>query len=331
MIVWHLFNKLAHIIWAAPTMHEDVVIAQVEPDFEIIQPSIIYDTSFPLLRPSHRIDMRDRIFYTGFQGATRIIFKGICNVVMVCYVSAKNKADLAVGLLLLRIHNALTVGIEDKVFDRMRAFNDIVRVFASRDANPRNLRVGQQCLAHALSHIINGDGVGLILRYAVFSGRAKSEDVPVKQINFNPAILRVLEYPLPMRDFFFDGDLFHQLQGARLVKIHILPLVFIVRINIHADAINIVQRHFGIVLQLNDGRIWMGCPQAQHIVAIAREVVEIGLPEFKVPDRFNIVLCRIARVVVGRGARIQWNIKFDPALFHKGGAFLILNRQTEAQ
>ena len=275
--------------------------------------------------------MRDRIFHTGFQYATRIIFKGICDVGMVCYVSAKNKANFAVGLLLQHIHNASTVGVEDKVFYRMFAFNDIIRVFASRDANPRNLRVGQQCLAHTLSHIIDSDGIGLILRYAVFSGCAKSEDIPVKQINFNPAIFRVLEHPLPMRDFLFDSDLFDQLQGARFVKIHILPLVFIVRINIDADAIDIVQRDFGIVLYLDNGWKGMGRPQAQHVVAIAREVVEVGFPEFKVPDRFNIVLCRISRVVVGRGARIQGDIKFNPAFFHEGGAVLILNRKTESQ
>ena len=285
-------------------MHENIIISQVEPGFVIIQPAIIYDASFPFLRPSHGIYMSDRILHTGFQCTTRIIFKGICNVVMVCYVSAKNKANFSIGLLFQHIHNASAVCVEDKVFDRMHVFDYIVRVFASRDANPRNLRVGQQRLAHALSHIIDSDGVGLILRYAVFSSCAKSEDVPVKQINFNPAILRVLEHPLPMRDFLFNGDLFHQLQGARFVKIHILPLVFILRINIDADAIDIVQRDFGIVLQLDNGRIWMGRPQAQHIVAIARQVIEIGFPETKVPDCFNIVLCRISRVVVGWGARI---------------------------
>lgn len=96
----------------------------------------------------------------------------------------------------------------------MLAFNYIVRIFASRDANSRNLWVGQQCLAHALSHIIDSDGVGLILRYAVFSSRAKSENVPVKQINFNPAILRVLEHPLPMRDFLVPSLLMHRLVPA---------------------------------------------------------------------------------------------------------------------
>jgi len=60
------------------------------------------------------------------------------------------------------------------------------------DANPRNLRVGQQRLAHTFSRIVDSDGVGLILRHAVFPGRAKGEDVPVKQIDFYPAILRVL-------------------------------------------------------------------------------------------------------------------------------------------
>ena len=75
----------------------------------------------------------------------------------------------------------------------------------------------------------------------------------------------------------------------------------------------------------------MGRPQAQHVVAIAREVIEVGFPKFKVPDRFDIVLRRIARVVVGWGACIQGDIKFNPALFHEGGAFPILNRETEAQ
>ena len=76
----------------------------------------------------------------------------------------------------------------------------------------------------------------------------------------------------------------------------------------------------------------MGRPQAQHIVAIAREVIEIGFPEFKVPDRFNIVLRRIARVRRRMGVRASRGIlNLIPRFFTKGGAVLILNGKAEAQ
>ena len=309
-------------------MHENIIITQVEPDLVIIQPAFLHDACFPLLRPSRRINMSDRILYAGIQYAARIVPEGIRHIRMFRHVPAEDEANLAVGLLLPHIHNASPEGVEDEALCRVLALNDTIRVFPRRDADPSNLRVGQQRLAHTLARIVDGDGIGLILRYAVFSSCAKREDVPVKQIDFNPAILRVLKNPLPMCDLLFDGDPFDEFQRARFVQIQILQLVLIVRLHIDADAIDIVQRHLRILLQLDHGRIRVRTPQAQHVVPIARQIIEIGFPEFKIPNRFDILLRRISRIVIRRGACIQRNIEFNTALRHKRRALLILNRKT---
>ncbi len=122
-------------------MHEDVIVAKIEPDTVVVQPAFFHDAGFPLLRPSRRIEMSHRVLGAGVQIAARVILEGPCDLFVFCHVSAENKPNLAIRLLLLHVHDASAEGLEDKAFDRAFTFRIPIRVLPGADANPGNLWV----------------------------------------------------------------------------------------------------------------------------------------------------------------------------------------------
>jgi hypothetical protein len=57
----------------------------------------------------------------------------------------------------------------------------------------------------------------------------------------------------------------------------------------------------------------MQVPQRHHVVAVARQLVEIFAPEIEIPDRGDVGLCAVAHVGVAGRAQVERDVELGAA------------------
>src|SRR5215471_8951011 len=119
-------------------------------------------------------------------------------------MEAVDQAELAARLHGQRIPDTLAVGLPQPLLVG-EFVAPAFHVFARRDPDPGQQRIGQYHLTDALTEIIDGGAIVLLRVDAVFAFGAPGEDVPSEDVGLDAAVVRVLHDVPPEPDLLVDG------------------------------------------------------------------------------------------------------------------------------
>jgi hypothetical protein len=97
-------------------------------------------------------------------------------------------------------------------------------------------------------------------------------------------------------------------------------------VEFQSGALHVVQRNIGILGDFDQGRERVQVPQGEHIVAVARQFIEEGVPEIEAPHFRDVLLSCVAGIRVARGAYVERDVELDAALGDVGHVVGIAQR-----
>lgn len=152
-------------------------------------------------------------------------------------------------------------------------------------------------------------------RDPVLSVGAKGEDVPSENVSADAAVGGLLHDPAPEFNLLVDGDaLYHFVVGKHGRPNHVRAPKVKGIIELHARAPDVVQRDLGKLRHLHQRGEGMQAPKREHVVAIARQRIEIVGPKCALPHFRDVGLRGVGGVAVARGAQIEREVELDAAL-----------------
>ena len=231
---------------------------------------------------------------------------------------AVDQAELASWLYTQGIPNAFAVGPPEPAL--LGEFPlEIAHVLSGRDADAGEQRIGEDQLADAGAEVVDGLQVGLVGGDAVLPLGAEGEDVPGEQVHANAPVRGVLHDLAPEPDLVLDRHRPNGLEvGESLRAHHVIAAVRIGFVQADRGALDVGERHVGILGHFHHRREGVEAPQREHVVAVARHLVEELAPEVERPHLGDVGLRRVGVVRVARRAGVERGVELDAALLDAG-------------
>ena len=153
-----------------------------------------------------------------------------------------------------------------------------------------DLGIGFEESGYAVADVGNRLLVPAVVRNAVFIFSAEGVDVPMEDVDLDAMIFGIIEDLLPERDLVVQGNLLHDLGIGWIEDVQLIPVAVAFLINGLFQNMHIVVVRLGILGQLDDARIGMGCPECQDVIAVADHGIEELLPELPLPHYGDVLM-----------------------------------------